>query len=139
MIRRTQQLLWRLLALAALALGFIGIFLPVMPTVPFVLLAAWAAGRGWPQLEVWLLNHPRYGTPIREWREYGAVSRRAKWLACTMMAGSAAMLWFAQVPTWLRGTLYALLLIVAVWLCTRPERSVLSADADPSPPEKSAR
>ncbi len=121
MIRRTQSLLWRLLALTSLALGVVGLFLPVVPTVPFVLLAAWAAGRGWPQLESWLLAHPRYGPPIRQWREQGAVSRRAKWFACTMMAGSAAMLWFAPVPAWLRAAVYIVMLAVAAWLCTRPE------------------
>ena len=58
-----------------------------LPTVPFVLLAAWAAGKGWPELEQWLLHHPRYGGSIRAWRQHGAVSRRAKWLASVMMAG----------------------------------------------------
>lgn len=121
MIRHTRRLLWRLLALFALALGFIGLFLPVMPTVPFVLLAAWAAGRGWPQLEAWMLDHPRYGPPIRHWREQGAVPRKAKWLACTMMAGSALLLWFLPIPTWLRGGVYAVMFAVALWLCLRPE------------------
>lgn len=121
MLGKTRQLLWRLLALTSLLAGFIGAFLPVMPTVPFVLLAAWAAGRGWPELERWLLAHPRFGGSIRDWRENGAVSRRAKGLATTMMAGSAVMLWFVPVPTWLRAGVYAILLSVAVWLCLRPE------------------
>lgn len=125
-------MLWRLLALVSLALGFVGLFLPVVPTVPFVLLAAWAAGRGWPRLESWLLAHPRYGPPIRQWREHGAVSRRAKWVACTMMAGSATMLWLAPVPAWLRGTVYAVMLGVGTWLCTRPEPAPGAPDG-PSP------
>lgn len=52
------RLLWRALALVFVALGLIGAFLPVLPTVPFLLAAAWAAGRGWPALEDWLLGHP---------------------------------------------------------------------------------
>lgn len=122
MIRQTRQLLWRVLACVALALGVIGAFVPVLPTVPFVLLAAWAAGRGWPALEQWLVNHPRYGADIRRWRERGAVPRRAKWLATVMMTGSAAMLWFVPVPPWLRWSVYAILATVAVWLWMRPER-----------------
>jgi uncharacterized membrane protein YbaN (DUF454 family) len=121
MIRQTRQLLWRILACVSLALGVIGAFLPVLPTVPFLLLAAWAAGRGWPALELWLLNHPRHGVHIRRWRERGAVPRRAKWLASVMMCGSAVMLWFAPVPPWLRGTVYAILVTVAAWLWMRPE------------------
>lgn len=122
MIRQTRQLLWRLLACVALALGVIGAFVPVLPTVPFLLLAAWAAGRGWPALEQWLVNHPRYGADIRRWRERGAVPRRAKWLATAMMTGSAVMLWFVPVPPWLRWSVYAILATVAAWLWMRPER-----------------
>lgn len=120
-IHKTRQLLWRLLAALSLALGFIGVFLPVLPTVPFVLLAAWAAGRGWPQLEAWLLAHPQFGQHIRQWRENGAVSRRAKSLAIAAMAGSAVVLWFVPVHPWLRGGVYAMLAGVAVWLALRPE------------------
>ncbi len=122
MIRQTRLLLWRLLACVALALGLIGAFLPVLPTVPFLLLAAWAAGRGWPALEAWLLAHPRFGPDIRRWREHGAVPRRAKWLASVMMAGSAVMLWFVPVPPWLRWAVYLVLVSVGTWLWLRPER-----------------
>ena len=72
MIRATARWLWRVLALLSLALAIAGAVLPVLPTVPFLLVAAAAAGRGWPQLEAWLLAHPRYGPPIRRWRERGA-------------------------------------------------------------------
>ncbi len=121
LIPKVRQLLWRLLALLALGAGLVGLFLPVMPTVPFVLLAAWAAGRGWPRLEAWLLAHPVFGHPIRDWRAHGAVARRAKVLAVSMMAMGAAVLWFVPVPDWLRGGVYAVLLVVAVWLWRRPE------------------
>ncbi len=120
-ICKARQLLWRLLALLSLGAGLVGLFLPVMPTVPFVLLAAWAAGRGWPRLEAWLLAHPVFGHPIRDWRERGAVTRRAKRLAVGMMACSAVILWFVPVPGWLRGGVYAVLLAVSVWLWRRPE------------------
>lgn len=121
LIPKVRQLLWRLLALLALGAGLVGLFLPVMPTVPFVLLAAWAAGRGWPRLEAWLLAHPVFGHPIRDWRAPGAGARRAKVLAVSMMAMGAAVLWFVPVPDWLRGGVYAVLLVVAVWLWRRPE------------------
>ncbi|HPU51492.1 MAG TPA: DUF454 family protein, partial [Burkholderiaceae bacterium] len=56
MIRRAvAQALWRLLALLCVVLGLIGVILPGLPTVPFLLVAAWAGGRGWPRLEAWLL------------------------------------------------------------------------------------
>jgi uncharacterized protein len=61
-------LAWRALAVVCVALGLVGMFLPVLPTVPFLLVAAWAAGKGWPRLETWLLDHPRFGPTIRRWR-----------------------------------------------------------------------
>jgi uncharacterized membrane protein YbaN (DUF454 family) len=121
MLNSTQILLWRLGALVALALGVAGIALPVLPTVPFLIVAAWAAGKGWPALERWMLNHPGYGPHIRRWRERGAVPRRAKLLATTMMLASAAMLQLTDLALWLRAGAPALMAAVAVWLWRRPE------------------
>ena len=81
--------LWWLLAYGSLGLGLVGIVVPGLPTVPFVLLAAYAAARGSSRLHRWLLAHRQFGPVIRDWQAQGAVSRRAKWLATTMMAGSA--------------------------------------------------
>lgn len=121
MIRHTCLLLWRTLASVSLLLGLVGVVLPVLPTVPFLLLAAWAGGRGWPSLEARLLAHPRHGPVIRQWRERGAVPRRAKWLATVMMLGSAVLLWWSPVAPWVRGAVYLVLLGVALWLWRRPE------------------
>jgi len=113
--------LWRVLAIGCVALAVIGVVLPVMPTVPFLIVAAWAGSRGWPQLETWLLQHPRHGPVIRRWREHGAVPRRAKWLATTMMALSATMLALSPVALWLKLAVPALMAGVAVWLWRRPD------------------
>lgn len=124
MLRTTVMLLWKILALLLLALGIIGAFLPLLPTVPFVIAAAWAASKGWPQLERWLLNHPSFGNPIRQWRERGAVPRRAKWLATLMMSCSALMVQFLPTPYYaetIRIALPLFLLAVGCWLWRRPE------------------
>jgi uncharacterized membrane protein YbaN (DUF454 family) len=115
------MLLWRALALVCLVLGIVGVFLPVLPTVPFLLVAAWAGGRGWPRLERWLLQHPTYGPPIRRWREKGAVPRRAKWLASVMMLGSAVTIVLLPLHIALKIGVPAVMLAVALWLWARPE------------------
>ena len=116
-----SRLLWRVLALAAVALGAIGIVVPGLPTVPFLLLAAWAAGKGWPALEQWLLNHPRYGQAIRDWRERGAVPRRAKWAASLMMLLSGVVLAMSALPLLVRLAVPVFMAVVALWLWRRPE------------------
>jgi uncharacterized protein len=122
MLTRVARLaLWRTVALLAVALGFIGVFVPGLPTVPFLLLAAWAAGRGWPALEQWLLNHATHGPAIRRWRERGAVPRKAKWLASATMLASATLLVLLDLPLWLKIAAPAAMLAVACWLWLRPE------------------
>lgn len=116
-----RSLLWRALAVLSLALGLIGVVLPVLPTVPFLLLAAWAAGKGWPALERWLLDHAQFGPYIRNWRERGAVPRRAKWLATAMMATSALLLALSPLHLIARVGAPAVMLAVAIWLWRRPE------------------
>lgn len=122
MIRRaTELLLWRALAVACVLLGMIGVAVPGLPTVPFLLVAAWAAGKGWPRLEAWLLAHPRHGPAIVRWRERGAVSRRAKWLSSTMMGASTVIIWLSDAPPAVKTLVPALMLTVAIWLWRRPE------------------
>ncbi|MBL8326893.1 MAG: YbaN family protein [Rubrivivax sp.] len=122
MLRRAVKIaLWRALAAGAVALGLIGIVVPGLPTVPFLLVAAWAGGHGWPQLERWLVNHPRHGPAIRRWRDHGAVPRRAKWAATLMMALSAVLMGLSPAPLAAKVGVPVLMLAVAVWLWRRPE------------------
>ncbi len=119
--RLASLLLWRSLALVCLALGVIGAFLPLLPTTPFLLVAAWAAGKGWPQFEAWLLAHPRYGPPIRRWRDHRAVPRSAKWLASLTMLASTALLAVSTAPLAAKLAVPAFMFAVAWWLWRRPE------------------
>jgi uncharacterized membrane protein YbaN (DUF454 family) len=115
---------WGLLALALLfvALGVIGIFLPVLPTVPFLLLAAWAAARSSPRLLAWLEGHPHLGSLIRDWREAGVVRRRTKWNATIAMGASAVIILLTVRKPWVAGLAIASMATVLAWLWRRPER-----------------
>ncbi|GGD79195.1 YbaN family protein [Lacimicrobium alkaliphilum] len=116
-----RALHWKILAIVSLLLGVAGIPLPGLPTVPFILLAAWSGSKGWPQLEDWLLRHPRFGKDIANWRRYGAVSRRAKYLASGMMLLSTTLLWISASPVYLQLAVTLILVCVALWLWRRPE------------------
>ena len=113
--------LWAALAWTSLVLGIIGAFLPIMPTVPFILLAAFAAARGSQRLHAWLLAHRQFGPMIRDWQAEGAVSRRAKWLATTMMGACAAIMFLTAPKWWMAATGTSIMAVVATWLWFRPE------------------
>ena len=117
---------WWLLAYAALGLGLLGVVLPGLPTVPFILLSAWAAAQGSERLHAWLLSHPKFGTMIRDWHEHGAVTRRSKWLASGAMLASAALLlataWLTGYQRWWAVAMpIACMVVVGAWLWMRPE------------------
>ena len=119
---RWQRVLWATAGALALFTGLVGIFVPLLPTTPFVLLAAFCFSRGSERCERWLLEHPRFGPMVRDWRERRAVPLRAKQLATVMMAlGSvwAAFTLPARVA-WLPAVVCT---VVAVWLWRLPTRS----------------
>ena len=125
---RWRRLLWLLAGAASLLTGIVGIFLPLLPTTPFVLLAAFCFSRGSQRWEAWLLQHPRFGQMVREWRAHRAIPLRAKQLATLMMALGSAWAWWAMPPRicWLPALLCA---AVAVWMWRLPTAAAPAARA----------
>lgn len=120
-VRRVGRWGWWLLAYLSLGIGLLGIVVPGLPTVPFVLLSAFAAARGSDRLHRRLLADPRFGPMIVDWQAHGAVSRRAKRLAILTMAVSS-MLMLALMPrAWIALPGIACMAAVALWLWRRPE------------------
>src|SRR5690606_16417601 len=112
---------WWLLAYAALGLGLVGIVVPGLPTVPFVLLSAYAAAGGSRPLHAWLRRPRQFGPLARDGQAEGAVSRRAKRLATTMMALCAVVMFLTAPRAWMAATGTTIMAIVAIWLWRRPE------------------
>jgi len=83
---RLRALPWLLLGWTCVALGFAGVVLPILPTTPFLILAAFAFSKSSPRLRQWLVDHNIFGGPIRDWEDGGAIRPRYKVVACTAMA-----------------------------------------------------
>lgn len=119
---RMARSAWLALGLALVAVGFVGIFVPLLPTTDFMLLALPCFARSSPRLEAWLLNHPRFGPSLRAWRQERAVPRHAKIAACIGMTLGFALFWFHVHPRPLTATaIGAFMLFWAFWIFRRPE------------------
>ena len=107
----------------ALIVGVIGIFLPVLPTTPFLLLAAACFARASPALYRWLASSPTFGPPLQEWRRHRSIPWRAKLTAIALMSVSIAVsaMFFVR-PWWGKLALVAVGLAVGIWLYRRPSR-----------------
>ncbi|MDX3910457.1 MAG: YbaN family protein [Sphingobium sp.] len=115
-----KRWLYLIAGFLALALGIAGAVLPLLPTVPFIILAAFCFARSSPKLERQLLEHRHFGPHIQRWRSDGAVSRKGKRAATAAFAMSALLgLLFAPWPFSLVPTAAAV--IGGIWIWGRPE------------------
>lgn len=104
----------------SLMLGALGVVLPLLPTVPFMLLAAFCFARSNPRLERWLTEHPSFGPHIHAWRSRRAISRKGKKAALFCFAASAILGFVLLAPPWSFVPL-AVALIGGSWIATRAE------------------
>lgn len=104
-------------------LGVVGIFLPVLPTTPFLLLAAACYARASRRIYAWLLQHAHFGPIIREWREHRSMPYRAKRRALWLIALSFAISITFFVPGWgAKLAMAAAGLVLGAWIARIPSR-----------------
>ena len=105
----------------SLILGMIGIFLPLLPTTPFVLLSAYCFSRSSPRLHQWLINQPRLGPMIQNWEQQGSISQSAKVTATVLMIGLFSLsLMFLNLSLFFKSALICTGAGVLAFIWTRP-------------------
>ncbi|MBX9662181.1 YbaN family protein [Novosphingobium sp.] len=112
--------LWTGAGLFFVGIGAVGAFVPLLPTVPFLLLALFCFARGNPVWEQRLLDHPTYGPLLLDWRNRRAIPRRAKWAALIAMLVSVLVTGLAAGWPWVLIPL-GVTALSGTWIWTRNE------------------
>lgn len=105
-----KNTIWIILGSIALGLGTLGVFLPLLPTVPFLLLSASCYLKGSPRLYKWLLSHPYFGKIIKDYKENKVIPVKAKVSTIFLLWLSISISIFLISILWVR----ILLLIIAI-------------------------
>lgn len=108
-----------------LGLGIIGAFLPVLPTTPFLLLAAYFYSRSNHELHQWLFNHKTFGPPLRDWEEHKVIGMKAKIIATAAI--SLVLFWRIprlEVHSVIKGAIVFILTGVLIFIWSRPSRRI---------------
>ena len=105
------------------ALGIVGIIMPLFPTTPFLLVAVWAFSKSSPEMAEKIRNHPIAGSYVRDWEDEGVIPLGAKILALTMMTAMLGYLTFgSSAPTWAVICAGFVMAGVAGYILSRPSR-----------------
>jgi len=111
---------WLTIGVFSLALGGVGILLPLLPTTPFVLVAAVAFAKSSNRLHQWLLDHNVFGPLIDNWRRNGSISRSTKIVSVLSMIAIFIVSLLLSVPTHVIVIQAVILGACAVFILTRP-------------------
>lgn len=115
-----MRVLWALLGVISLGLGIAGVALPLLPTVPFILLAAFCFARSSQRMHDWLTEHQRFGPIIRDWRENGAISPRVKRISTISIFAVFALSLVLGVRPLVLGIQALVLSAVLIFIWSRP-------------------
>lgn len=103
------------------AVGFVGVFVPVLPTTPLMILALWCFSRSSDRFHNWLYTHKLFGPPLQQWEEYGVIPRVAKYVAVLFMSASLVYLYgFLITPVWVKAVMSATIAFGFWFILSKP-------------------
>ncbi|MEO0382719.1 MAG: YbaN family protein [Pseudomonadota bacterium] len=127
--RSTDRFVWLVVGWACVGVGALGVVLPLLPTTPFLILAAAAFGRSSPRLRSWLLRHGTLGPIIEAWEQNGAIPRRAKLLAYAIMLTFLGLSALLNAPLYIIGLQAFCVAGAALFIGTRPDAETVGGTA----------
>ena len=103
-------------------LGFVGVFVPGIPTTIFLIIALWAFTKSSKKLRHWLLNHKRFGPILNNWQQHKVVPRRAKILMVVLMSLAVVLFYYSLQNLYLTIGLIIILVSVAIYVISLPSK-----------------
>jgi uncharacterized membrane protein YbaN (DUF454 family) len=116
----TIRILWLLAGLTAVAVAAVGVVVPLLPTTPFLLVAAFAFARSSERLTKWLREHGTFGPLINNWHRDGSIDRKAKRAAIIVIVATPVITWLLEAPLWVVASQIVVLSASAIFILTRP-------------------
>ena len=110
------------LGLLCVGLGFVGVFVPGIPTTIFLIIALWAFTKSSEKLRYWLLHHKRFGPILNNWQEYKVVPLRAKILMVVLMSLAVILFYYSSQSLILTIGLIIILVSVAIYVISLPSK-----------------
>ncbi len=114
------RIIWLFTGLAAVAIGAVGVVLPLLPTTPFLLVAAFAFARSSRRLNRWLREHRTFGPLINNWHRDGSIDRKSKTMAIIVIVATPVITWLLNAPFWIVACQVVVLSAVALFILSRP-------------------
>ncbi|MBO7260580.1 MAG: YbaN family protein [Bacteroidaceae bacterium] len=118
-----MKIIFNILGSIFLTLGVIGIFLPVLPTTPFLLLTAYCYYRGSEKMYSWLMNHPKFGPHITLFREQRIIPRKTKIYILTLLWVSLLFCSYILTPIWLKALMIIIAISVTIHILSYPSEN----------------
>jgi len=114
------RILWLTVGLLSVAIGALGVVLPILPTTPFLLVGAFAFARSSERLNLWLTTHRIFGPLIDNWHRYRSIDSKTKRTAIVIIILTPIAAWFFDAPLWVIGCQIIVLSGAAIFIVTRP-------------------
>jgi uncharacterized membrane protein YbaN (DUF454 family) len=124
-VRTGVRIFWLAAGLTSLAIGAVGVVLPLLPTTPFLLVAAFAFARSSERLDRWLRDHPSFGALIENWHREGSIDRKTKRVALVVLLLTPVATWLIGAPLWIIAVQVVILSGAALFILTRPSPSAV--------------
>lgn len=116
-----MRIIWFILGGVSLFLAFLGVILPLLPTVPFLLISAFFFAKSSKRAHNWLVNHKLFGKMIRDWNERGAIDRKAKYFSTLSILVVIVISVFLDIKLMVFYVQVFVLSLALLFIWTRPD------------------